>query len=64
MYAAIDEVNGWRDPLNSIKVVALDLDGNEVRPKEPLRKYVVGAARLEVDEWSPLLRHGGAVVPG
>lgn len=49
VYAAIDEVNGWRDPLNSIKVVALDLDGNEVRPKEPLRKYVVGAARLEVD---------------
>ncbi|MEU0883366.1 DUF6119 family protein [Lentzea sp. NPDC005914] len=49
VYAAIDGLNGWADPLKSVKVEAFDFDSGEGRGKEPLRRYVVGSVRYEVD---------------
>lgn len=45
VYDAIDTVNGWANPLHSVKVEALNLSGEEVRAREELRRYVVASAQ-------------------
>jgi uncharacterized protein (TIGR04141 family) len=41
MYSAIDQVDGWADPLNAVKVEAYDMNGDIVSRPRPLRSYVV-----------------------
>lgn len=45
VYEAIDELDGWRDPLNAIFVDEFDTDGKPMASRVPLRSYVVGTVR-------------------
>jgi uncharacterized protein (TIGR04141 family) len=49
VYNAIDELNGWRNPLQSVKIEAFDLAGESVRDREPLKPYVVGSVQHSVN---------------
>jgi uncharacterized protein (TIGR04141 family) len=48
VYNAIDELNGWRNPLQAVKIEAFDLAGESVRDREPLRPYVIGSVQRSV----------------
>lgn len=45
IYSSIDELNGWRNPLQGIKIQAFDLTGESIRDREPLKPYVVGSVQ-------------------
>ncbi|MFI6172375.1 DUF6119 family protein [Nocardia sp. NPDC051052] len=49
VYSAIDDVDGWADPLNAVKVQAFDLGGEPINEREPLRNYVVGSAKSNLN---------------
>ncbi|WP_157767930.1 DUF6119 family protein [Actinosynnema pretiosum] len=42
VYEVLTRLEGWKDPLHSVKIAAYDMSGEPVRPKEELRRYVVG----------------------
>ncbi|MFE9577575.1 DUF6119 family protein [Nocardia sp. NPDC006044] len=49
VYSAIDDVDGWADPLNAVKVQAFDSGGEPINEREPLRNYVVGSVRSNLN---------------
>jgi uncharacterized protein (TIGR04141 family) len=50
VYAAIDTLNAWADPLAKVKIASYDLAGEPILDREPLRPYVVGEVRMHVAE--------------